>query len=61
MTKRAPPKVHFEVVVGPCGPALYIDNHRVAGPKPWGGGQVTHQFKADWREVLRALQIEDSA
>ena len=39
-------KVKIEVVKGAGGSALYIDDFRVCGPKPWGGGHVTHTWTA---------------
>lgn len=52
-------KVTFEVVRGVEGPSLYVGNddggYRLAGPKPWGGGQVIHSFKADIDELRKEL------
>ena len=36
----------FEVVAAPEGPCLYINGYRVAGPKPYGGGEVLYTFTA---------------
>lgn len=45
------------VVSGPEGPSVYIDNYRVAGPKPWGGGEVIHEFKGVQMEDLRRVVV----
>lgn len=45
----------LEVIAGMEGPSAYIDDHRIAGPKPWGGGQVKHNFKVKLTELLRAV------
>ena len=37
------------------GPSLYIDNLRVAGNKPWGGGRFLGQWETTPRAVLTAL------
>lgn len=53
----------FEVVNGVEGPCLYVgdeDNgHRLAGPKPWGGGTMLHQFKVDVKELRAQLDVLD--
>lgn len=56
-------KVTFEVVRGVQGPSLYVGDdsggYRLAGPKPYGGGEVIHSFKVDieeLREELSALE-----
>jgi hypothetical protein len=47
----------IEVVSGVEGPSLYISDsdggHRLAGPKPWGGGKTIHRFKVDIDELMR--------
>jgi hypothetical protein len=40
-----------EVVRGVEGAALYFNNYRVAGSKPWGGGTLLHTFKVKWSDV----------
>jgi hypothetical protein len=50
-----PPQVKIEVVSGVEGPSVYINDMRVAGPKPWGGGKVIYLFKAEARHILEAL------
>ena len=37
----------FEVVRGPEGDCLLLDDTRISGPKPWGGGTVTKTFQTD--------------
>lgn len=48
-------KVIIEVVNGVEGPSLYIGDedsgHRLAGPKPWGGGGVVFKFIVDAAEL----------
>jgi hypothetical protein len=55
--------VIFEVVAGVEGPSFYIGDdysgHRLAGPKPWGGGRTLHKFIvniAELREELDSLE-----
>ena len=42
-------------VKGPVGNSLYIDNFRVAGPKPWAGGQVISKWQIPLKDILSAL------
>ena len=37
----------FEVVCGAEGDCLLLDDTRICGPKPWGGGTVTKTFHTD--------------
>lgn len=52
-----PGHVFIEVVSGVEGPSLYVGNetggHRLAGPKPWGGGRTIHQFQVKLTELLK--------
>lgn len=56
-TELKPGTVLIEIVSGVEGPSLYIgDNnrgHRLAGPKPWGGGKTIHRFVVKVDELLR--------
>ena len=44
-------RIVFEVVSGCEGPCLLMDDLRIAGPKPWGGGHVEHRFSARPKDV----------
>ena len=49
-------KVPVMHCAGVEGPSLYINNFRVCGPKPWGGGSVVKEWKdAETGDILRAL------
>ena len=37
----------FEVIRGVEGCCLSLDDTRIAGPKPWGGGTVVHSWETD--------------
>jgi len=41
-------------VNGPAGPSLYLDDYRIAGPKPWGGGTVLHEFAFKDKDLIAA-------
>lgn len=55
--KIKPGHVLVEVAHGPAGPSLFIGNNdtgeRVAGPKPWGGGQTIHTFQVSASDLVR--------
>jgi len=51
--------VLVEIISGVEGDCLAIDEMRVAGPKPWGGGRIISTFKVDRYQILTALGIEE--
>ena len=50
--------VEIAVCNGVEGPSVYINDYRVAGNKPWGGGKTIHSFKAEKSNIFHALKIE---
>lgn len=52
-------KVKVEVVDGVEGKSLYINDHRVCGPKPWGGGEAIEHFDVDKEKLEQALKVKD--
>ena len=48
--------VVFDVMRGVEGPSLYLENFRVSGRKPWGGGTVAYRFAADPREIIELCE-----
>ena len=48
------------LVDGVEGKSLYLNDHRIAGPKPWGGGRVLQQWEAEIPEKLRS-RIADTS
>jgi len=59
-TPLTPDPHTFLVLSGPAGPSLYLDDYRIAGPKPWGGAIVLHTFHATDAD-LRAARVSDAA
>jgi hypothetical protein len=59
MTQNADSGRVIEIVIisGVEGPSVYLDNHRIAGNKPWGGGDVLYEWKADLADILAALRL----
>lgn len=49
--------ITIEVVKGVAGDSLYINNIRVSGNKPWGGGRVLHEFKTTEKEIDKAINF----
>jgi len=49
-------KLTVEVIRGVEGHCLGINNYRVAGPKPWGGGKVIHRFRCTADEALASTK-----
>lgn len=50
--------VTIEIVNGVGGNAVYINDYRVAGVEPYGGGTVEKIWTIDKKRVLEALDIK---
>ena len=52
--------VTFKVVFvrGVEGPSIYINDYRICGNKPWGGGDVIHTWTATAKDILTAIGIK---
>lgn len=51
--------INIFVCKGVEGPSIYINDYRVCGNKPWGGGEVWHEWKCTEKDILTALGISD--
>lgn len=49
-------QVCVEVVRGVCGLSVYLNGHRIAGEKPWGGGDVLRRWLIDEKDVGTAME-----
>ena len=47
-------RLKVEVVRGCEGRSLYINDYRVAGSKPWGGGLVEQEWNITSEDILKA-------
>ena len=47
--------IKIEIINGIAGYCLAINDTRVAGPKPLGGGVVTNAFIASREEIMKAM------
>lgn len=52
-------KVKIELINGCEGKSVYINDYRVAGPKPWGGGYTEKIWMANKKDILHALGIKN--
>lgn len=48
-------KVKIELVNGCEGKSLYINDFRVAGSKPWGGGRTELTWMVDKERIIKYL------
>ncbi len=55
MRKNKP--IELVICSGVQGPSVYLNDHRIAGNKPWGGGQITSRFKTTIKDLEDALNI----
>jgi len=53
--KNMDEKTTVTVISGVEGYSIYINNYRIAGNKPWGGGKVVCEFKVDKKNILERL------
>lgn len=47
--------VKVEMVQGVEGMAIYVNDYRICGPKPWGGGRVVRKWMTDVDRVIEGL------
>lgn len=45
----------LKYVQGVEGNSIYLNDFRIAGPKPWGGGKVLRQWKVTLADLERAI------
>lgn len=50
-------KTKIEIIEGLSGLSLYINDYRVAGSKPYGGGRTVKQWQADVQDLISALGV----
>jgi hypothetical protein len=48
-------KIEIAIINGVAGKSLSINNTRVAGPKPWGGGRPVDTFLVEEERILDAI------
>jgi len=48
--------IKLEIVTGCEGKSVYLNDYRICGPKPWGGGQVAIKFDIKKDEITKALK-----
>jgi hypothetical protein len=41
---------------GPTGESVYLNDYRIAGPKPYGGGRVTKQWVVHPKDIANAVR-----
>lgn len=44
-------KVKVWLIKGPMGLSICLDQHRVCGPKPWGGGEMVQEWTIPLKEL----------
>ncbi len=51
-------KINLELVSGVEGNSIYLNDYRICGSKPWGGGSVIKKWTTSIRDIERALGIK---
>ena len=49
----------IDYIKGVEGDSISINEYRVAGPKPWGGGKIIKSWKATVEDILIAIGRAD--
>lgn len=47
--------VKLEIIQGPEGKCVSLNDYRIAGPKPWGGGRIVQSWDVEIDDIERAL------
>jgi hypothetical protein len=50
-------KINICVLQGSEGKSLYVNDYRVSGSKPWGGGKIIFEADVTKDELCQALGI----
>ena len=58
-TELKPDEVRIDIIKGVEGLAIYINDYRICGPKPWGGGEIVKTWKSKLDDVLTAIGIKE--
>jgi hypothetical protein len=48
--------IKVTIVRGVEGNAVYINDYRIAGPKPWGGGPIAYEWLVSQTDMAMALK-----
>ena len=56
MTTPKKKLIEIIVVSGVEGPSLYVNDYRICGNKPWGGGTEIHKWKVTPAELRKDIE-----
>lgn len=54
-------KFTLEYIAGVEGNSIYLNEYRIAGPKPWGGGKVIKEWTVEADDLERALGMKENS
>ena len=49
------PSVELCLINGVEGGCISLNDYRIAGPKPWGGGRVQKSWTVEIEDLIRAI------
>lgn len=52
-------KTFVEIIGGRAGKCISLNDFRIAGSKPWGGGTVLNKFDTTVEDVLSSIAISN--
>jgi len=56
MIIKNPDKIKVTIVRGIGGLTVLLNDYRICGPKPWGGGTLVNEWEVDKTEIDIGLQ-----
>jgi len=48
--------VMLEIIGGPAGDCVRLNDYCICGPKPWGGERILHKWRVDRRYIKAAIE-----
>ncbi len=48
-------ELELVLIEGPEGMAVCLNNYRIAGPKPWGGGKLCKAWCVKIDDIIKAI------
>jgi len=50
-------KLKLQIVKGSEDNSIYLNDYRIAGPKPWGNGKVLKEYTINKKDIETAIEI----
>lgn len=54
--EESPTTLTLELIAGVEGDSVYLNDYRIAGPKPWGGGRLKKKWKVRLEDIETVIK-----